>query len=138
MRLAKISYVTSARTEASKWTATEDTILFLMVGSGATYAQIALRLGRSEGAVQRRASRNGLSQRAEASAQGKTRKNLSEARRTALLAAEEASLAAYVPECDEDPVIPHTGGRTYHREYYAEHDRKTAKAQSRKRLKKIP
>lgn len=110
------SKISSVTREANRWTAKEDLIIYLLVSSH-TFAEIGLRLGRTGSAVQRRASRKGYLRRVEEREATETRASLSRARRDEILRTDEVFLAAYVPECDEEPVLPHAGSRTYHREY---------------------
>lgn len=110
------SHYVSFTSEANRWTASENFILTMFLGQ-ASYAEIALRLGRKPGAVQRQASRTGASQRAEWSQERESKRAKSKAHSESLLKQTEEDLAAYLPECFEDPVLPHAGDRTYHREY---------------------
>ena len=126
MRPEKVSHVTSYAHEAKRWSPQEDFTLMLMVGSH-SYAAIALRLGRSASAVQRRASLKGYSARQEWSGDRETRTRLREARSEEILLTPEEDLTAYVVECDEEPPVTTVpGSRTYHREYKREQRRKAA------------
>lgn len=114
MRIEKVSHAGPNRNR--QWTPTEDTVLFLMVGRY-SYAQIALRLGRSAGSVQRRASRKGFLARKEHQDASESRMEYRKNFQNSILTAPEEDLMAYVPECDEPPVLPHAGNRVYQREY---------------------
>lgn len=83
----------------AKWTVQDDFVLMLLVGKH-TFKEIALRLGRSESAVQRRSSHLKYSAQAE-------RKEVREARRDQIeealiryLYATEADLVEYLPDLD--------------------------------------
>lgn len=127
MKISNVSHFTSVKSEANRWSAQDDLILELLVGTH-TYQQIALRLGRSAGSVQLRASRKGLAFRADEGESKKRRKELAEERRNAALRASEEDLAEFLPECSEPPVLPHAGGTEYHRIY---------KQKQRSRLKAV-
>lgn len=116
MKWLKRSYVRTVRSEANVWTPQEDLILSLLVGT-ATHAQIAVRLGRSKGAVQLRASRKGYLSRGELREQAQTQAEAAQARRTRLLLTDPADLSAFCEIPTEKPVLPHPGGRTYHKDY---------------------
>lgn len=113
----KPSHVVSLKQQAAKWSAGDDFVLMMLVGK-VSYAQIALRLGRSATAVQRRASAKGYSARDGWRTDRKTREGQLQALREQMLAAGEDELSEYlvVPQ-EEEPLLPHSGSREYHREY---------------------
>jgi hypothetical protein len=117
MKSAKTSHVLSLKKQASKWSAQDDFVLMMLVGK-VSYAQIAMRLGRSASAVQRRASLKGYSAREGWRTDKKTRKAQLEALRNEMLLAGEEELSGYleVPQ-EEEPLLPHPGSREYNRLY---------------------
>lgn len=116
MRTRFLSHVVSLKSQrANRWQPEEDFVLMMLVGK-VPYAQIALRLGRTKHAVEHRASKKGYSQRQEQAGDRETHKNRSEALREASLRLTEDDLAEFLPDCDDDPVLPHYGTRVYWRE----------------------
>lgn len=97
MRMEKVSHVGSVNNEANKWSLMDDWALAVMVGK-LTYRQIAVRLGRTETSVQRRASHKRLSAHAERRKDREAR----QAHQERLLAESEESLSKYLPEGVDD------------------------------------
>lgn len=116
MKISKTSHVTSVKKEANKWSPQDDFTLMILTGTH-TYQEIALRLGRSKEAVQRRASRMGLKPLEEAAQDAEIAEIAKKRAEKALLEASEEDLSEFLVECEEEPAKPLTGGRTYHREY---------------------
>lgn len=85
----------------SKWTVRDDFVLMMLVGVE-TYAQIALRLGRSESAVQRRASYKGYSAKAERRAAKAALTSKQVGTMLQNLNLTEDDLADYLPKEDHD------------------------------------
>lgn len=116
MKISKTSHVSSAKTEANRWSAKDDFTLAMLAGSH-TYEEIALSLGRSPEAVQRRASRKGLKVRESSSADAKVKESRKRVAELNRLKAEEEDLSEFLVECDEPPALPLPGSREYQREY---------------------
>ena len=116
MKISKVSHVSSAQREASRWTAKDTFILQLMAGTS-SYEEIALALGRSEEAVQRKASRMGLKIREKAASEAAAEKFDRRLAEAARLSTPAADLSEFLVECDEEPAEPRPGSRTYHRNY---------------------
>lgn len=87
--------LTSPHKEHSTWSPMEDFVLEALVGK-VSYQLIALRLGRSASAVQRRASYKGYSARKKWRADKATRRFQLDALDAARLTASEEDLAAYL------------------------------------------
>ncbi len=99
---------------AHPWTAQEITLLELMAPHY-TWPEIALRLGRTLVAVQHKASAMGISQQRERAEKAEASREYYEGVYEANLRLSEDDLSAYLPECDEEAVLPHYQSRTYYR-----------------------
>lgn len=96
--------MSSPHDAAKVWSKTEDMLLELLVLADFSHPDIALRLGRSRNAIQLRCTQKGLLLR-------KHRQDAKKARREAWLRQDEESLAEFLPECSEDPVVPQRTSR---------------------------
>jgi hypothetical protein len=114
MKLSLGNFGASLTSRANRWSPEEDFVLEMLVGKH-SYAEIALRLGRSATAVQRRASNKKLTARGEWRGDAETRKRLAEIR----LMADAEDLSAYLPPepVTEVPVGHRPGDRTYQRDW---------------------
>lgn len=114
MKLTKVSHVVSVKKEASRWSEKERFALRLMAGS-MSYRQIAPRLGRTYYSVMRMGATLGLNLTNLGKVERARERALEEARKEALLTQDSESLAEFVPECLEEPLLPHVGGAEYFR-----------------------
>lgn len=114
MKLSSVSHVLSIKKEAGKWTAKEDFALRLLAGT-MSYRQIAPQLGRTYYSVMRRGTALKLRVSQEAAAELAMSRLAEQQRKEALLLADEESLAEFLPECSEPPVLPHVAGSEYFR-----------------------
>lgn len=114
MKISAVSHVVSVKAEASKWTAREDFILQMLAGTQ-SYREIAPQLGRTPVAVMRRGTALKLRVSQTAAAELAAERLKEQQRKEELLLAEAESLAEFLPECDEPPVLPHVAGSEYFR-----------------------
>lgn len=109
-----------------QWTPTEEALLDLMVAMGASHKEIALRLGRTEKVVQRKASRMGALKRAR---EAQARRGAEEAR----LRATEADLSAFLPVVEDEPLDDRAERRRAANRTYRETNREKVNAHQRQR-----
>lgn len=128
------SHVLSAAESSKKWSPQDDFALLMMWGNH-PLEQIALRLGRTPWAVEAHVKARGwgLSKQIRA-AKAQARAELALFKKQ-LLSEDPESLQEFCAVPDEDPVLPHTADREYHRKYYQDHNRAQQRAEHRARVR---